>query len=301
MNFIINFIKGIFVGVANIIPGVSGGTMAVSFGIYDKILSSISNLFKDFKNSVKALLPIFVGMAAGIVGFTFIIPYCLKTQPFITSMAFTGLIIGGLPAIAKSLKETISKEKPSYLSSIIVFIFMLTIALAMPFINANSESGVLLNPDGKTIITVFFMGIIAAATMVIPGVSGSLILMILGYYFGIISAVKDFITALKDLDFAKMFNLALILAPFALGCILGIFFISKLIAWLLKVFPTQTFSGILGLIIVSPVSIFYKVNEEYSMTNTSIAKILIGVILLVLCIIVTLYIGNLDTNKEENN
>ena len=157
MNFIINFIKGIFVGVANIIPGVSGGTMAVSFGIYDKILSSISNLFKDFKNSVKALLPIFVGMAAGIVGFTFIIPYCLKTLPFITSMAFTGLIIGGLPAIAKSLKETISKEKPSYLSSIIVFIFMLTIALAMPFINANSESGVLLNPDGKTIITVFFI------------------------------------------------------------------------------------------------------------------------------------------------
>lgn len=302
MNFIIELIKGVFVGVANIIPGVSGGTMAVSFGIYDKILSSISNLLKDFKQSVKNLLPIFLGMAIGVIGFTFIIPLCLKNEPFITSAAFTGLIIGGLPAIFASMKSAKEKQaNTSFIINAIIFTLFLAIALVMPFLNADSESGVLLTANPLTMITVFFMGVIAAATMIIPGVSGSLILMILGYYFGIISAVKDFITALKDLDMGKMFDLLLILAPFGLGCILGIFFISKLIKWLLSSFPTQTFCGILGLIVASPVSIFYKVNDEYPMSDTNAIRIIIGIIALIGCIILTLYIGSLEnkTKKEQ--
>lgn len=300
MNFLVEIIKGIFVGVANVIPGVSGGTMAVSFGIYDKILSSISNLFKDFKNSVKTLFPIAVGMAIGIVGFTFIIPYLLSTQPFITSIAFTGLILGGLPAIIKSLREGWKQDtSKSVPINIIIFLLLAAVSVIMPFINGDAESGVILTANLSTIVRVFFMGIIASATMIIPGVSGSLVLMILGYYFGIISAVKDFVTALKDFSLSGMIDQALILAPFAIGCLLGVFFISKLIEWLLRRYASATFCGILGLIIVSPVSIFYKVNQEYSMNGTGIPQILAGIIIFIACIALTIFIGNLENEESE--
>lgn len=302
MKFLIELIKGVFVGIANIIPGVSGGTMAVSFGIYDKILSSISNLFKDFKKSFKTLFPIALGMAIGIICFTFIIPYLLKKYPFITSMAFTGLILGGLPAIINSLKEGWKKDKNKSLTiNVILFVLLVAFSIALLFFNEDKESGVLLTANLVTIIKIFFMGIIASATMIIPGVSGSLVLMILGYYFGILNAIKEFLTALKDFNWSEMINQALILAPFAIGCILGIFFISKLIEWLLKKYSSATFSGILGLIISSPISIFYKVDQEYSMKKTSIIEIIIGVIILFLCITLTKFIANLETDKTANN
>lgn len=301
MNFLVELIKGIFVGVANVIPGVSGGTMAVSFGIYDKILSSISNLFKNFKKSIKALFPIAIGMLIGIVGFTFIIPYLLKNYPFVTSMAFTGLILGGLPAIIKSLKEGWQSDaKKSLAINIMVFLILTAIAIVMPFVNGDAESGILLTTDILTMIKVFFLGIIASATMIIPGVSGSLVLMILGYYFGIISAVKNFITALKDLNFGELINQALILAPFAIGCLLGVFFLSKLIEWLLKHYSSATFSGIFGLIISSPISIFYKVNQEYSMKGTNIVQIIIGVIIFAVCIALTLFLAGLEKESPEH-
>lgn len=300
MNFLVELIKGIFVGVANVIPGVSGGTMAVSFGIYDKLLSSISNLFKDFKNSIKTLFPIAIGMVIGIIGFTFIIPWLLANQPFITSIAFTGLILGGLPMIIKSLKEGWKRdEKKSLPANIIVFILLAAVAIAMLFMNGDSESGVLLTATPSTMIIVFFIGIITAATMVIPGVSGSLVLMILGYYFGIITAVKDFITALKDFDIKTMFNLALILAPFAIGCIIGIFFISKLIEWLFTHYASATFSGILGLIVTSPLSVFYKVHQEYNMSGTGIVQVIIGIIICAVCVALTLFMGTLDSKQQS--
>lgn len=300
MKLLVDIIKGIFVGIANVIPGVSGGTMAVSFGIYDKILSSVSNLFKDFKKSIKTLFPIAIGMFIGIVGFTFIIGWLLENQPLGTSLAFTGLILGGVPMIVKSLKEGWAKDtKKSLPINIILFVALAAISIGMALMNGDENSGVLLNADIKTMILVFFIGIIAAATMVIPGVSGSLVLMILGYYFGILSAVKNFITCLKDLDWKGMFNEALILAPFAIGCLIGIFFISKLIEWLFNHYASATFSGILGLIVSSPIAIFFKVQQEYDMTNSTVVQIIVGIVICVVCTALTIFMGKLENEQEE--
>lgn len=300
MNFLIDLIKGIFVGVANVIPGVSGGTMAVSFGIYDKLLSSISNLFKSFKKSVKTLLPIAIGMAAGIMGFTLIIPVILKSQPFITAAAFTGLIFGGIPMIVNALKSGWENDAHKSMAvNVILLIVFTAFAVVLPFWGGEGESGILLTTDLITIFKMLFLGVIASATMIIPGVSGSLVLMILGYYFGVINAVKDFITALKNLDISGMIDRALLLAPFAIGCLIGIFFISKLIKWLFEHFCSATYSAILGLILSSPVSIFCKVQEEYGMSETSAAQIVIGVIIFMACTIFTLYLGKLEPEKEE--
>lgn len=302
MNFLIDLIKGVFVGIANVIPGVSGGTMAVSFGIYDKLLSSISNLLKSFKKSFLTLLPIILGMAIGVVSFTYIIPWLLAHYPFATSAAFTGLILGGIPAIVRSLKDGWKSEaKHSLVINIIVFAVFLAIAMSMLFFNGDEESGIALTASVGMIVKIFFMGIIASATMVIPGVSGSLILMILGYYFGIINAVKSFMDALRALDVQGMLSQLYILIPFAIGCVLGIFFISKLINYLLHHFTSATFSAILALVASSPISIFYKVNQEYSMTGTSIASIVVGILLLVACIVLTLFMEKLGSAKPTES
>ncbi|MBU5476636.1 DUF368 domain-containing protein [Eubacterium sp. MSJ-21] len=299
MNFLVDLIKGVFVGIANVIPGVSGGTMAVSFGIYDKLLNAISSLLKSFKKSFFTLLPIILGMAIGVVGFTYIIPWLLANFPFATSCAFTGLIIGGIPAILRSLKDGWqSEEKKSLLVNILVFLILLAIAMAMVFLNGDSESGIALTASAGMIVKIFFMGVIASATMVIPGVSGSLVLMILGYYFGVINSVKQFVEALRTLNLQGMLNQLYILIPFAIGCVLGIFFISKLISYLLKHFASATFSGILALVASSPISIFYKVNQEYSMKGTSATSIIVGVVLLVACVALTLFMEKLGAPES---
>lgn len=302
MKILVDILKGIFVGIANVIPGVSGGTMAVSFGIYDKILSSVSNLFKDFKKSFKTLFPLAIGMLIGIVGFTFVIGWLLENQPFGTSLAFTGLILGGVPMIVKSLREGYKNDsKRSIAVNIIIFILLAGIAAGMSFLNGDGDTGVMLATSPSMMIKVFFMGIIAAATMVIPGVSGSLVLMVLGYYFGILSAVKSFISAFKDFDFGTIFDRTLILAPFAIGCLIGIFFISKLIEWLFNHYASATYSGILGLVIASPVAIFYKVQQEYDMSDTSISQIVVGIIIFIVCIALTIFMGNLETAEENTD
>lgn len=97
-------LKGVMMGVANIIPGVSGGTMAVSMGIYDKMIHAATHLFSEFKKSMKILIPIVIGMGIGIVVLARIIEYMFAHIPFQTNLLFIGLIIGGLPAIAGKVK-----------------------------------------------------------------------------------------------------------------------------------------------------------------------------------------------------
>ena len=84
MNAVLNILRGIVIGIANVIPGVSGGTMAVSMGIYDKLISSVTGLFKHFKQSMKLLIPLGIGMVIGIVGFGFLLEYLLANHVLAT-------------------------------------------------------------------------------------------------------------------------------------------------------------------------------------------------------------------------
>lgn len=294
MNFIIDIVKGIFVGIANIIPGVSGGTMAVSLGIYDKLLSSISNLLKQFKKSVMLLLPILIGCGIGIVGFSYAIKYLLAKQPFITSMVFVGLILGGIPMLIINLKEGKARDKHNTTAvNILVFLIFLALALILPMLGGEESKGIELQTDVLSMIKLFFVGVIASATMVVPGVSGSLVLMILGYYFGIIGSITDFIDALKAFDVVQMMHLCMILVPFGLGVLVGIFAIAKLIEWLFHNYCSATYSGILGLIVASPFAIFYKVD---ALSSVNLINGIIGVLLLLIGALVTYQLGKREGN-----
>ena len=245
-----NVLKGMVVGVANIIPGVSGGTMMVSMGIYDKLIHCLTHLFKEFKESMKFLIPIFVGAGIALVGLSFIIQPAFEHFPLQTSCLFIGLIVGGLPATWKKVKG--KGIKISYIIPFLVF-FVLVVGLAL--IGEKEGNAADLTFGLWSCIKLFVVGIIGSATMVIPGVSGSMMLLLLGYYNPIVSAIKDFVTALASFDMQGILQGCGVLVPAGVGIVVGVFAIAKLIELVFEKFPMQAYWAIIGLIVASPFAV----------------------------------------------
>ena len=278
MKLIADIIKGMIIGVANVIPGVSGGTMMVSMGVYEKTIGAVNNLFKDFKKSVLTLLPLGIGLVLGIAVFSFVIPYCLEEYPFPTSFCFIGLIMGGVPSIIKPAKESLKKENKSIgIPHIITFLALFGLAVGMAVMNETETNSANFELSIGFAIILFIVGVVAAATMVIPGVSGSLVLMILGFYAGVMGSISGFISAVLSWNMeAILYNMG-ILVPFGLGVVAGIFAVAKLMEWLFAKYPSITYGGILGLIIASPFAIVIKMGHN----NINPVTIALGIVLLV--------------------
>ncbi|MBQ3027804.1 MAG: DUF368 domain-containing protein [Lachnospiraceae bacterium] len=266
MNCILDMIRGAVIGIANIIPGVSGGTMMVTMGIYDKLLGSITGIFKQFKKSIKTLFPYIIGMAVGIGAFAFLLTKVLLPKfPLPTAFAFIGLIVGGVPVLVKKMRnagqakreDAATKavtKKPNTVFCILVFALFFALIIGMQFLGEGADRAV--TPSVATALIMIAMGVLAAAAMVIPGVSGSLLLLAFGYYNPVTGAVTDFISAVFELNVATAWEKFLILFPFGIGVLLGIFFVAKLIEWLLKKHERLTYCGILGLVCASPIPVF---------------------------------------------
>ena len=290
MNFILDMLKGALIGIANVIPGVSGGTMAVSMGIYNKLIFSVSHLFSQFKKSIRTLLPILIGCVIGIVCFTYAIKYLLTNQPLPSCLTFLGLILGGVPVLIREMKTGIRKSRRRRLTAmnVLAFLVMFLLAAALPFLKESTDTLTTLTATPGTMIVLFFMGIIAAATMVIPGVSGSMILMILGYYYGVINSITGFMDALKAGNWNALLGEAAILIPFGIGCVLGIFLIAKLIEYLFERHTVSTYAAILGLILSSPFGIFHNTG---ALAHVTVGGLIIGIILMIAGAFGTWYMG----------
>ena len=246
-----NLLKGIVMGIANIIPGVSGGTMAVSMGIYDRMIHCVTHLFKEFKESMKFLIPIFLGIGLALVGLSFIIEPAFAYFPLQTNCLFIGLIVGGLPAVWQKVKG-----KGIKISYIVPFVLFFAVVVGMAAIGEKEGTAADLSFSVWSVIKLFAVGIIASATMVIPGVSGSMMMLLLGYYNPIVAAIKNFVTALASFDMAGILEGCGILVPMGLGIVVGIFAIAKVIEIIFEKFPIQAFWAIIGLIVASPIAIF---------------------------------------------
>lgn len=270
MNFFKDILKGVVIGVANAIPGVSGGTMMVSMGVYDNIIFCITHLFKQLKKSILILLPYFIGMLIGIVGLAFSIKSLYANFPFQTSMVFIGLILGGVPMLYGHVRK--STIKPGHIALFVLFFIAI---IAMEYFGGSGKD-VQLTLDFISIIKIFLIGILASATMVIPGVSGSMMLMILGYYNPIINAITDFVTSLANREWDRVLGICGSLVPFGIGVVIGIFAIAKIIEALLEHFESYTYCAILGLVISSPVVILMGTD----MSGINIIAVVTGIICL---------------------
>lgn len=250
MKTIFDILRGVVIGLANIIPGVSGGTMMVSMGIYDTIIGCINSLFKDFKRCIKTLWPYALGMVLGILGLAKLITFLLETYPLPTNMAFIGLILGGLPMILKKMKG----EKKG-VAGVITFVLAFALVVGLKIVGGGNGADASITLSIGQMIILFFMGVIAAATMVIPGVSGSMMLMLLGYYNPIVGSVSGLVDALLSGNIGAMLSCCGVLIPFGVGVVVGIFAVAKLIEILLRHFPGPTYCAIMGLVTASPVAI----------------------------------------------
>lgn len=282
MDFLKDVLKGVLIGVANAIPGVSGGTMMVSMGIYDDIIFCITHLFSQLKKSVLTLLPYFVGMAVGIVGLAFAIQSLDKNFPFQTRMVFIGLILGGVPMILKRVK----KERAGVPHAVVFLVFFIAI-IAMQYFGKDGDD-VKLVIGAIPLIKIFFVGVIASATMVIPGVSGSMMLMIMGYYNPIMEAITDFVSGVAHGDWDTVLTVSASLVPFGLGVVIGIFAIAKMIEFLLAKWEGLTYCAILGLVASSPVVVLMGTN----LAGINIMTIVTGTIALLIGGMVALKLGD---------
>ena len=267
MKTIFEILRGVVIGLANIIPGVSGGTMMVSMGIYDTIIGCINSLFKDFKRCVKTLWPYALGMVLGILGLAKLITFLLGTYPLPTNMAFIGLILGGLPMILKKMKG----EKKG-VAGVIAFVLAFALVVGLKIVGGGNGTDATITLNIGQIIILFVMGVIAAATMVIPGVSGSMSGMVDALLSGNISAVL---------------SCCGVLIPFGLGVVVGIFAVAKLIEVLLRRFPGPTYCAIMGLVTASPVAILMGL----SYAGLTAMTIIISIVALALGCVVAYKLG----------
>ena len=271
MKNIILVIKGFVMGIANIIPGVSGGTLALTMGIYEKFIEAISHFLKNIKENIKFLLPVFIGMGLSILTMSNVISSAFDNYPVPTTLFFMGLVLGGIPMLYQKVKDTKEKkETSSYIIAIITFALVMILAFSEELFGKGLGDANLDNLNIMSYGILFVVGIVAAATMVIPGVSGSLVLMLLGYYLPIVNTVKDLT------HFNNIGHNLLICIPFGIGVVIGIILIAKLIEWLLKKYEAKTYFGVLGFIIASviaiPVSVFHEVGDmSYSLPEGILA------------------------------
>lgn len=276
-NNLLLVLKGFLLGIANVIPGVSGGTLALTLGIYQDLIGAISHFFKNLKKNLKFLIPLGIGMATAILLGSKVITYCLDKFTLPTTLFFIGLIVGGIPLLTKKLRGR--RLKPLNLA---VFLLTFGIVMIMTFLNAGNNAVDLSNMSVIQFILLMIVGMVAAATMVIPGVSGSFVLMLLGYYQPVMSTIGNLT------NFSELGHNILVLAPFGIGVLIGIVGIAKVIEFLLKKYEIPTYYGIIGFVTSSVIGLGIGLVG----VPTTTLQVLAGLVLFVVAFIIGYKLGD---------
>lgn len=248
------FIKGILIGIGKIIPGVSGSMMAISLGLYEDMIYSLSNIFKNFKTNALFLTKIVLGMLVSIVLISKVIIIALNNYYLPTMLLFIGLIIGGIPSIIKTAKKETNK------TNIIILVVPFIFFLLLDFLTSNLSINIELN-----IVNAIWLGILEAFTMIIPGISGTAIMIMLGVYESILQMFSNI-------------NYLGILFFFLFGIMLGVFLISKIINYLLSKYKISCYYAIIGFVLSSIIILLRKT----LMIESSFNSIIMGIFLMIL-------------------
>lgn len=249
-EWILNFINGFCMALADSVPGVSGGTVAFILGFYDKFIGSLDSLFRgkmeEKKSALLFLIKLGIGWACGFIIAALVLGSIFNEQIYNISSLFIGFIIFAIPIVIYEEREALKKNYLNVLFALIGIVFVVAITL----LNPASGQGISVHVDNLSIgliAYVFFAAMIAISAMVLPGISGSTLLLIFGLYVPIMSAVKEFLH--------MNFSYFPILCVFGLGVITGIVLFVGLIRKALENFESQTIYVIIGMMIGSLFSI----------------------------------------------
>lgn len=249
--YVINFIRGFIMALADSVPGVSGGTIAFILGYYDKFINSLNSLVSknktEQKEAISFLIKLGIGWVVGLVSSVLFLSSIFDSHIYSISSMFSGFILFSIPIIIRDEKDSIIGKYKNIMFTIAGAILVIGISYLNP---SSGGSGLNLSLESLSlplILYVFFAGAIAISAMVLPGISGSTLLLIFGLYAPVIAAIKEVLTF--------NFNYLPILIIFGIGILLGIVSTVRIIRNLLKKHRSKTIYFILGLMIGS----FYPV------------------------------------------
>ncbi len=262
MRLFRKLIKGCLIGISVIVPGVSGGSMAMSMGIYDQLITFSMAKSKASLKQGKALIPYAIGIIIGVLAFSFVIELCLSYFPIPTIGAFVGMILGALPMLFQNVRG--HKLMPRH---VLLLLFTMGLLIVMPILSSVRGSGYPLSPTFPHALLCVLLGFMAASTMVVPGVSGSMMLLLVGCYDSVLGYLNAFTLSLLQFRWDSMFTALIIIFPFALGAIAGIVATSRLIKTLLSRYPLSTYYGIIGLVLASPFAVIYQHSAALAATD----------------------------------
>ncbi|MFD1038334.1 DUF368 domain-containing protein [Virgibacillus byunsanensis] len=233
-----NIYRGILMGASDVIPGVSGGTIAVVLGIYDRLIAAINGFIsKDWKKQLGFLIPLGVGIVIAIFSLSHLIDWLFKHYPEPLKFFFLGLILGVLPYLFHQAQARSAFK----VKHIVILMIGAVMVGSMMFLNAE-EGTAIQTKTMSTYILLFFSGFIASAAMVLPGISGSFMLLVIGVYQTVITGISEL-----HLD---------VIAVTGVGIVLGIVVMSKIINYFLSNYRTGTFAVVIGLVIGSIFVVF---------------------------------------------
>jgi putative membrane protein len=239
MEYIKNFIYGLLIGIANAIPGVSGGTMAVILNIYDRLMYAIS--LKNLGRNLKFLLPVLIGAGFGIFALSKVIVNAMEAYPIILNFCFIGLILGSIPALFKKAKGDKIHNR-----NWIFFALGLGVMVLLTIVNPDATANKSIAEFGGVslwlCIWLAFTIMVSTIAMILPGLSGSLIMLLFGTYGAVMEAVATF-------NGVILLSLGVGIAA---GGILGV----KVIKNMLRFHPQALYFAILGLMIGSMIIIW---------------------------------------------
>ena len=256
--FLRDLVSGACIGVAFIIPGFSGGSVAAILGIYEKLINAIAGIFKETKQSIKTLFPIFIGLILGVAALLFPLEFLIARFPLPTVSVFVGLALGGLPSLVPKLRTgTVKVSSYSFATALIV-------AAMLSFIPVGSDVD-LFNVGFGGYVLLFLVGVVGSSALVVPGISGSMLLLILGYYNPIVNLVTNHLLRFEDVG-----KCVLVLGACGAGIAVGFLLISLLMKYLLQKHVGATYAAIVGFIIGSIPTVYVSTMKSAGMITQSL-------------------------------
>ena len=265
MNYILLAFKGLIIGIAKIIPGVSGAMLSISLGVYERVLDIIGHPLKAKLDDFKFLFFLLIGVSGGIILFSMCVKWCLSQYYIPTMLFFAGLIIGGLPEITSEF------QKNDYKFSSIV-IFLISFILILIFTNLSSGSN-------DSINHYFLMGVIESLTTIIPGISGTAIFMALGWYESLLDVINSILT------FKAPFSVSFL---FILGFIVSTIMVCRVLNFVFRRYKPSAYFCVLGFMGGSLWAMF----DELLKNSFNISELITGILLFILGIVSTVRINN---------
>lgn len=288
-KYIVDLLKGIAIGIAYIVAGLSGATIAVICNVYEELLDACSSIvktpFKTFKKSGKLLIGILLGLILGVL----VVEKVFSLAPLPISMLFSGIVIAGIVPLYNKVRN----DKKTF-KNCVIFCLTFLLVLALPFLFKGDDK--VLTVTLSTALILFSLGFITSSALVIPGVSGSIILACVGYFEPILSVLTNLFEEAVTFRFNNFGSNLLIIIFFATGICLGIVFISRLVKKLINRFNSQMNFAILGLVSASSISLIIAVmqNKTQRETINTVMWIAGGI-----CIVIGLILGHIFCKMEN--